>query len=94
MVGVKVLDNASYFCEKHDIDIPNTDDTFLTRGRPQRKAHEIINLHNYQVDLFYAIIDIQLQELNSHFTEVNIELILCVDCLNPSESYVAFGSKS
>ena len=57
-----LLDKVSYFCERHNIDIPSMNDTFLTRGRPRRKAHEITNLHHYQVELFYVVIDMQLQE--------------------------------
>ena len=86
-------DEVFCFCEKYNIDIPNMDDIFLTRGRPRRKAHEITNLHNYQVELFYAVIDIQLQELNSRFIEVNIELFLCVASLNPSDSFIAFDKQ-
>ena len=71
-----LLDQVSYFCERHNIDIPSMNDTFLTRGRPRRKAHEITNFHHYQVELFYVVIDMQLQELNSRFTEVNTELLL------------------
>ena len=59
-----LLDEVSYFCEKHDIDIPNMDDPFPTQRRPQCKAHEITNFHHYKVGLFYVVIDIQLQEFN------------------------------
>ena len=31
-----LLDQVSYFCERHNIDIPSMNDTFLTRGKPQR----------------------------------------------------------
>ena len=36
----------------------------------------------------------QLQELNSCFTEVNIELLLCVACLNPCDSFIAFDKQN
>ena len=88
-----LLDQVSYFCERHNIDIPSMNDTFLSRGRPQRKAHKITNLHLYQVELFYVVIDMQLQELNSRFTKVNTELLLCVACLNPCDSLIAFDKK-
>ena len=88
-----LLDRVSYFCERHNIDIPSMNDTFLTRGRPRREAHEITNFHHYQVELFYVVIDIQLQELNSRFTEVNTELLLCVACLNPCDSFIAFDKQ-
>ena len=66
---------------------------FLLEGDHNVKAHEITNLHHYQVELFYVVIDIQLQELNSRFTVVNTELLLCVAYLNPSESFVAFAKQ-
>ena len=69
------------------------DNTFLIRGRPQCKAHEITNLHHYQVELFYVVIDKQLQELNSCFTEGNTKLLLCVACLNPSDSFISFDKQ-
>ena len=88
-----LLDQVSYFCERHNIDIPSMNDTFITRGRPRRKAHKITNLHHYQVELFYVVIDMQLQELNSRFIEVNTELLLCVACLNPRDSFIAFDKQ-
>ena len=35
----------------------------------------------------------QLQELNNRFNEVNTNLLLCIACLWPSESFKAFDSK-
>lgn len=35
----------------------------------------------------------QLQELNDHFMEVNIELLLCVACLCPNDSFSSFDKK-
>ena len=35
----------------------------------------------------------QLQELNSHFAEVNTELLLCVACLNPYDLFIAFDKQ-
>ena len=88
-----LLDQVSYFCERHNIDIPTMNDTFLTQGKPQRKAHEITNLHHYQVQLFYTVIDMQLQELSSHFIEVNTEFLCCVACLNPCDLFVVVDKK-
>ncbi|XP_022848706.1 uncharacterized protein LOC111371009 [Olea europaea var. sylvestris] len=73
------------------------DDMFVRlalRGRPQRNSPEITNLHHYRVDLFYFVIDLQLQELNDCFLEVNIELLLCVACLCPQDLFSSFDKKS
>ena len=56
-------------------------------------APQIIYLHHYHVDLFFEVIDLQLQELNNRFSEVTIELLLCMVCLNPSDSFLAFDIK-
>ncbi|XP_075665548.1 uncharacterized protein LOC142635239 [Castanea sativa] len=47
----------------------------------------------YRVELFYTVIDTQLQELNNRFSEVNTDLLLCMACLNPSNSFVAFDKE-
>ncbi|KAH9656534.1 hypothetical protein KPL70_022718 [Citrus sinensis] len=77
----------------HDINVPNMDDMFMDRGRSLRKAQEIINLHHYRVELYYIVLDMQLQELNSHFNKTNIELLLCLACLSPDDSFSAFNKQ-
>ncbi|XP_022867080.1 uncharacterized protein LOC111386832 [Olea europaea var. sylvestris] len=84
------------FCQQHYIYVPNMDNIFVRlaiRGRPQRNSPEITNLHHYRVDLFYSVIDLQLQELNDRFLEVNTELLLCVACLCPQDSFSSFDKK-
>ncbi|KAL4600720.1 hypothetical protein ACB092_11G218600 [Castanea dentata] len=58
--------------------------------RSRRNALQITNLHHYRVDLFFEVIDLQLQELNNRFSEVTTELLLCMACLNPSDLFSAF----
>ena len=84
---------VSLFCERCNIDVPNMYDIFVIRGRSRRNAQQMTTLHHYQVELFYTLIDMQLQELNNRFTEVNMELLLCVACLNPNDSFCAFDKQ-
>ncbi|XP_027174382.1 uncharacterized protein LOC113773999 [Coffea eugenioides] len=88
-----LLDEVCLFCEKHEIIIPKMDEMFITSGRSRRKVQQITNLHHYRVELFCAVIDLQLQELNNRFNEINMELLLCMACLNPSDSFAAFDKK-
>ncbi|XP_074378071.1 uncharacterized protein LOC141719594 [Apium graveolens] len=69
------------------------EDVFVARGRSRRGVQEFTNLHHFQNDLFYTIIDDQMGELNSRFNEVNTELLLCMACLDPSDSFSAFDKK-
>lgn len=62
-----LLNQIVVFCEKYDIDVTNMDDIYLPSGRSRRRAPKLTNLHYYQVDLFYDVIDMQLQELNRSF---------------------------
>ena len=66
---------------------------FLIRGRKGRKSQPITNLHHYCVEVFYVVIDMQLQDLNNRFIETSTGLLLCVACLNQSNSFVSLDSK-
>jgi hypothetical protein len=69
------------------------DGALITQGRSKCRAQNITNLHLFQVELFYEVIDRQLQELNHRFTEVNTELLLCAENLNPRDSFFTFDKK-
>ena len=69
------------------------DETFVISGRSRRNTQQKTNLHHYRVKLFYTVIDMQLQELNNRFSESNTDLLLCIACLNPSNSFVAFDNE-
>ena len=84
------LETIYYFYYKYIIDVFNMDDIYKPLDRSRRNISEMTNLHHLQVDFFYAIIDMQLQELNDHFSKVNSELCLCVACLYPNDSFSAF----
>nr|KAJ0205966.1 hypothetical protein LSAT_V11C500265010 [Lactuca sativa] len=48
------------------------------------EAHEMVNnLHHHHVDVFKAVIDMQLQELNCRFNEAKTKLLLCITFLYP-----------
>ncbi|KAI8525208.1 hypothetical protein RHMOL_Rhmol13G0211600 [Rhododendron molle] len=76
-----------------EIHIPNMDDKFVARGRGRRNASQMTNLHHYRVELFNTVLDMQLSELNSRFSEAATELLLCVACLNPCNSFSSFDKK-
>ncbi|CAN6557975.1 unnamed protein product [Malus baccata var. baccata] len=61
--------------------------------RGQRKAQAVTNMHHYCVGIFYVVLDWHLQELNNRFNETNIELLLCLACICPADSFSAFDSQ-
>ena len=44
----------------------------------------------FHADMFLGVVDMQLQELNNKFDEVNTELLRCMSAFNPANSFSAF----
>ncbi|KAK8940884.1 hypothetical protein KSP39_PZI009869 [Platanthera zijinensis] len=88
-----LLKQVSAFCCKYKIDIPDMDTLYIARGRSRRRVHEMTNIHYYRAELYYVVIDTQLQELNNRFTEITTELLLCMTCLSPMDSFSLFDKQ-
>ncbi|KAJ1703417.1 hypothetical protein LUZ63_003196 [Rhynchospora breviuscula] len=69
-----LLDEVHSFCSKHKIDVLNMEDEKVAK-RSERAIQGMKNDHYYRIDLFYAVIDLILRELNDRFTEANTELL-------------------
>ncbi|KAL1225040.1 hypothetical protein V5N11_002819 [Cardamine amara subsp. amara] len=81
-----------YFCEKHNTEILNMENDFIDPRKPRKKT-SITNLHHYQVNCFYTVLDMQLQEFNDRFNEVNSELLVCTSALSPIDSFREFDKE-
>ncbi|XP_034203535.1 zinc finger MYM-type protein 1-like [Prunus dulcis] len=88
-----LVEEVSSFCDKHHIDVPTMDEAFVLPGRSRRNAPIKTNRHHYRVELFIYVIDEQLTELDDRFNEVNTELLICLACLSPNDSFVAFDKQ-
>ena len=64
-----LINKVSSFCENYKIEVLVMDDEFDSKN--SRKRSNITNLHHYKVDCFYTILDMQIQEFNDCFDEVN-----------------------
>ncbi|KAJ9177311.1 hypothetical protein P3X46_012545 [Hevea brasiliensis] len=80
------------FCDKYDIVVLDVENVYVARGRSRRRSEEMTNLHHYRVEFFYSVIDMQFQELNNWFDEVNTNWLLCMACLDPKDSFSAFDT--
>ena len=82
---------VSSFCKKHNIEELDKDDVFIDLKNPRRKTG-VTNGHHYKVNCLYAILDLQLQEFNDRFNEVNTELLICAVSLSPIDSFSQFNN--
>ena len=79
------------FCKHQDIEVPDMNVCFSSVRQSRRKPKSITVEHYYRVDIFTAIIDQQLQELNNRFNEQAIELLKLSTSLDPGNSYKLFN---
>ncbi|XP_042448849.1 uncharacterized protein LOC122033750 [Zingiber officinale] len=56
-----------------------------------RRRQVITNLHHYRVEIFYRVVDSVIQEMNTRFSEVGTELLSCIACLHPRNSFSEFN---
>nr|XP_016447447.1 PREDICTED: zinc finger MYM-type protein 1-like [Nicotiana tabacum] len=84
-----LLDYVSSFCHMHDTMIPKMDESYFLE-KSKRKSSGICYSHHLRVDIFYAVIDVQLQELNDRFDVVSSDLLLGMASLNPVNSFANF----
>nr|XP_027069384.1 uncharacterized protein LOC113694727 [Coffea arabica] len=85
------LVKVKLFCEQHQIDIPDMNAQYIARrGRSRSHHNEISVEHYYQVDIFLATIDYQLQELHSRFNDHTVELLVLSTALDPRNGFMLF----
>ncbi|XP_042035194.1 zinc finger MYM-type protein 1-like [Salvia splendens] len=85
-----LLADVSKCCSKYELDVLDMEDEFVARKKGRRRAEKMKNLHYYRVELFCSVIDLQAQELNQRFDEVNTDLVLFMSCFDPRDLFSAF----
>ena len=80
---------VSSFSKKHGIEELDMKEDFLDTRR-RRKKTGVTNDHHYKVNFLYTILDLQLQEFNDRFNEMNTELLICAASLSPIDLFFQF----
>ncbi|XP_073131433.1 uncharacterized protein [Henckelia pumila] len=79
------------FCEVRNIDIPDFSAPYIDRRGRSRLCQDNFSIeHHYQVDVFYVVIDSQLQEINGRFSGDAMELLVLSTALNPKNAMEYF----
>ncbi|XP_020411638.1 uncharacterized protein LOC18793132 [Prunus persica] len=86
-----LLTKVNSFCEAWNIDILDMNARYVARrGRARHQQDDFTIKHYYIIDIFYATIDSQLQELNSRFSDQITELLIMGSALDPREMNKSF----
>ncbi|XP_042450659.1 uncharacterized protein LOC122035313 [Zingiber officinale] len=84
------LDVVNKFCSNHMIPVPNMEENMRTRGRSRRNGQMITNFHHYRVEIFCQVLDMMVQEMSNRFSESSTEVLTCIACLDPKDSFSQF----
>ncbi|XP_057492457.1 uncharacterized protein LOC130778066 [Actinidia eriantha] len=75
-------------CTQYDIEMPMMDARYKEfTGRSCQQRDHITMEHHYRVDIFNAVIDFQLGELNNRFNEGTMELLILSSALEPKDGF-------
>ncbi|XP_075473351.1 uncharacterized protein LOC142504358 [Primulina tabacum] len=87
--------SVNNFCDNHDIVVPDLTARYVegTKRSRQQKNHFTVEEY-YHFHVFNVVIDKQLMELNTRFTEQSIELLTLCEALNPSDGFKSFSKIS
>ncbi|XP_009781353.2 uncharacterized protein [Nicotiana sylvestris] len=87
-----LMDEVYLFCTKHDILVHNMEEFYIP-GKSKRRPSIVTYSHHLRVELFYTVIDLQVQELNRRFDVVSGNLLLGMASLNPANSFANFDKE-
>ncbi|XP_017625042.1 uncharacterized protein LOC108468683 [Gossypium arboreum] len=90
VLRMKDLKNVISFCETWELDFPNMNAQYIV-GRSRNKKEDVTVEYHYRMDIFFATIDTQLQELKSKFNENVVELLTLSIALDPKEFFKLFA---
>ncbi|XP_025678705.1 uncharacterized protein [Arachis hypogaea] len=86
-----LLEKVSSFCNDHAIQIPDMGASFSDIIRSHRKKDVVTGEHHYRIDIFTSVIDFQLKEINSRFSEQATELLILSTSLDPKDAFKFAG---
>ncbi|CAM8944628.1 unnamed protein product [Rhodiola kirilowii] len=84
----ELLNGVNNFCAKNGISILNIEDKVQSRFRLSKAS---TNDSHFRIDIYYQVIDRIGQEMDNHFSESTTELLTCIGCLDPKNSFSNFN---
>ena len=87
----ELFDEVKTFCNQHNIIVPKMDDTITVRGRSRGRGGQLVTYyHHFKNEIFIVVYDQVIVELNNRFTERSTQLLRCISCLDPRNSFASY----
>ncbi|XP_076903024.1 uncharacterized protein LOC143557965 [Bidens hawaiensis] len=80
----ELMKEVTSFCSQNEIHVPNMEEVIPSRVRRTVNDEPQTYLHHFHV------VDLLLNEMNERFTKSNTELLTCIACLDPRDSFQCF----
>uniref|UniRef100_A0A453SGX5 DUF4371 domain-containing protein n=1 Tax=Aegilops tauschii subsp. strangulata TaxID=200361 RepID=A0A453SGX5_AEGTS len=80
------------FCVKYNIVVPNMEDTATANGRSRTWGGQLVTYnHHFKNEIFNVLHDQLIVELNNRFAERSTQLLRCIACLDPKNSFANYN---
>uniref|UniRef100_A0A8I6Y8A0 TTF-type domain-containing protein n=1 Tax=Hordeum vulgare subsp. vulgare TaxID=112509 RepID=A0A8I6Y8A0_HORVV len=87
----EILEDTKGFCFAHNIVVPNMEDKIPARGRSRgRGSHMVTCYDHFHHEIFNVVLDQIIVEFNNRFAERSTQLLRCIACLDPKNSFHNF----
>jgi hypothetical protein len=87
----ELFEDAKSFCLQYNIIVPNMLDTTTARGHFRGRGGQLITYqHYFNHEIFNVVLDQLIVELNNCFGERSTQLLKCIACVDPRNSFANF----
>ncbi|KAI7745032.1 hypothetical protein M8C21_022268, partial [Ambrosia artemisiifolia] len=86
----ELMKDVTTFCSQNEIHMPNMKDIIPGRVKRTIDDEPQTYLHRFRADIFYQVVDLLINEMDERFTKSNSELLTCIACLDPRDSFQSF----
>jgi hypothetical protein len=86
------LAKVTLFCKTFHIEVPLWGENYVPHGRSLRFYDTQTNDDHFRRQVYLGVVDQVIQELDNRFDEVNMELLVCMSSLNPTNSFASYDA--
>ena len=87
-----LFEETKNFCLNHNIVVPNMSDEITKRGRSRGRGGQLVTyFHHFSNEIFNVVLDQIIVELNNRFAERFTQLLRCIACLDPRNSFANYN---
>jgi hypothetical protein len=88
----ELLQEVNDFCVKYNIVVPNMEETRTSNGRSRTWGGQLVTYYHYfRNEIFIVLHDQIIVELNNRFAERSTQLLRCIACLDPRNSFANYN---